>query len=123
MKGHVRTLVYCLEARLGAKIPPDHPLLTWIVQFASTSYYKYSIGHDGKTAEQRMIGRRTHQHTAEFAEKVMWMPLNPGAKVPAMQPWAHGCRLCYNAVISACDRGNQLCKAMELPQEMQQSGL
>ena len=37
MKGHTRTLKISLENKLQTKIPDDHPIITWIVQFASRS--------------------------------------------------------------------------------------
>ena len=43
MKGFVRTAVDALETRLGEKLAPDHPLLTWVVRFVSTMHYRYAM--------------------------------------------------------------------------------
>eukprot|EP00971_Amphidinium_carterae_P091586 1813365-Amphidinium_carterae.2 len=52
VKGLVRTLTLSLHARLGCKLPHQHPLHYWFPEFAATCLNRYSFGDDGKTAEQ-----------------------------------------------------------------------
>ena len=74
MKGHVRTVLDDLQCRLKVKLDPEHPLLTWIVQYVSTTYFRYALGSDGMTPERRSTGRSSNQPSAEFGERVWWKP-------------------------------------------------
>ena len=85
MKGYVRTIVDSLEHRLQTKLDPEHPIITWVVQYVATTYFRYSQGHDGMTPEQRTTGRQSHQLSAEFGERVWWKPLSPQHRAPALQ--------------------------------------
>ena len=57
-KAMVRTIKDALEWRLGAEIPDDHPLLTWISRYGSIACRRFAIGGDGRTPWERLTGRR-----------------------------------------------------------------
>jgi hypothetical protein len=57
IKSQVRTLYDYLQAKLEKEIPGDHPLISWMVQFAASVRRNFTIGHDGKTASHRIRGR------------------------------------------------------------------
>ena len=67
----VRTLKLGLEARIGAKIPDDHPVVEWIMPHACFLLNKFSIGHDGMTAHERLVGKKWSQPVIEVGEKVL----------------------------------------------------
>eukprot|EP00971_Amphidinium_carterae_P107899 2136222-Amphidinium_carterae.2 len=71
VKGLARTLVLSLHARLGCRLPHQHPLHYWIPDFAATSLNRYSVGDDGKTAEQLRTGRGWHRPATAFGETVL----------------------------------------------------
>ena len=77
-KGLIRTVRSSLESRLGARIPDDHPLLSWIVQYSGAMQRRFTTGDDGRVPHERVHGRKCHQPMAEFGERVWWMPLDPG---------------------------------------------
>ena len=56
VKGHVRTLKMGLERRLKRRIPPNHPILTWLVRHAADLLTYRVRGEDGKTPYQRVRG-------------------------------------------------------------------
>ena len=66
-----RTLMSALEARLQVKIPWDHPMASWLVEYAATLLNLYREGKDGKTALERHKGQKHLRPMAEFGETVM----------------------------------------------------
>jgi hypothetical protein len=78
MMGHIRTLHDALETRLGGKVAVDHPLMSWLVDYAATVWRRFHVGQDGRTAYERVKGRRSHQRVYEFGEIVWFRPLTPG---------------------------------------------
>ena len=86
MKGHVRSVKLELESGLGVTIPDTHCILSWIVKFACSTYYRYHIGADGRTARERVKGRKAPAPQAQFGEAVWWMPLTPDGNPGALEP-------------------------------------
>ncbi len=70
LRNQVKTLRNALEARVGEKIPDDHPLLHWVLQWAVTTINRYRVGKDGRTAYERIRGKRNTQAIAEFGEQI-----------------------------------------------------
>eukprot|EP00973_Karenia_brevis_P039568 5463054-Karenia_brevis.AAC.1 len=64
----------------------------WIVEHAGTALTYFEIGHDGKTAFQRLYGRRANVCTTEFGEQVLYKLLrNKFGKKQALQSmWRDG---------------------------------
>ena len=58
MKGHVRTIKLDLEMKLKTIIPEDHNLMTWLVKYASQSYNRFHMGQDGRSPNERVLGRK-----------------------------------------------------------------
>ena len=87
IEGMVRTLKSALEERLGWKIDPKHPVLTWLVEWSASLINKFRVGKDGKTPEQRHKGlERSHRPIAEFGESVWYMPLStPSSQMEKME--------------------------------------
>ena len=72
VKGVLRTVKLCLEARIERRIPDDHPLVTWMVEHAAWLSTVCKKGEDGKTAFQRARGRPFGKRTVEFGEKILF---------------------------------------------------
>ena len=43
------------ETRIRNKITADHPVLSWLVEFAAVLVNKYEVGHDGKTSSWEAV--------------------------------------------------------------------
>ena len=86
MKGHVRTLKINLERRLRQRIGPEHPLMSWVVKFAASTYRRFHVGSDGRTPLERVTGRRCPGPVASIGEQVWWMALQPQGRPAAMDP-------------------------------------
>ena len=69
-KDQVRTQRIALQRRIGRKIPAGHAAMTWLVQHAGDVITKYQVGHDGKTAFDRIMGKPCHEDIIEFGETV-----------------------------------------------------
>ena len=60
---------------LGTESPPNHDIMTWMVEHAASIYRRVTVGSDGKTPVERLRGRRGRDLVAEFAEHVHYIPL------------------------------------------------
>ena len=66
-KGVLSVHLMALEKKLGGvTIPSAHPIMTWLVEYVSDILTKYMIGADGKTAYQRLFGKKTHEEELEL---------------------------------------------------------
>ena len=68
VKGRVRTIMLGLEARLRHRIPPDHPIVAWLVAHTTFTMRVRIKGPDGNTAYQRVRGRSYNTRMLEFGE-------------------------------------------------------
>ncbi len=82
VKGMTRTLRCHLEEKLGKKIKLDDPIVPWMVRHAAYLITRCRVGPDGKTAMQKIKGRRVITPMLPFAEVVMFklpkVPNMPG---------------------------------------------
>ena len=78
VQGIIRSMKDGLEFRLGERIEAEHMLLAWLVQHASWCLNRFKVGSDGKTAFERLKGKKFGGKVAEFGERVMY--LKPGQK-------------------------------------------
>ena len=65
-KGLIRTNRSDLEEKLGCRIPDDHAILDWLIQYSGAMQRRYTIGDDGKTPYERVHGRTCAQMMVEF---------------------------------------------------------
>ena len=68
----MRTFKSALEARLGVRIPSNHPMMRWLVGYAASTLTKYSVASDGETGYQRLHGRKCREKLVELGEKVLY---------------------------------------------------
>ena len=71
-----RTHKLALERKLRKRIPCDHPIMSWLVEHGADLLNKYQVGKDGRTAFERIKGKRYHGEMYEFGRKVYHM--DPG---------------------------------------------
>ena len=69
-KRQCRALLSTLEERLGTKLDPSHPLLTWLVRHATFCLSRFAIKDDGRTPYQRLHGRKWNRPLVEFGERI-----------------------------------------------------
>ena len=50
----VRTHKLDLEAKLQTKVQISHPCISWMVENVADIINKFKIGHDGRTANERL---------------------------------------------------------------------
>ena len=61
-----------LERRLKARVTVGHVIFPWLVEFCADLYNKHQVGRDGKTAYQRVKGKKFTQVLFPFAAPVMF---------------------------------------------------
>ena len=66
IEDQVRVLKAALEARLSARIPSSHPMMSWIVHHAAFLLNKYHLKPNGRTAYGELHGRETIDRIAEL---------------------------------------------------------
>ena len=77
LQGQVRTIKDQVQFHAKVKIPVAHPLLAWLIPFASLTITRYSVGSDGRTAYERVKGRSCRRPMACFGESIHFKPLKP----------------------------------------------
>ena len=82
VKGMTRTLRCHLEDKLNKKIKLDDPIVPWMVRHAAYIITRCRVGPDGKTAMQKLKGRRVVTQMVPFGEAVLFklpkVPNMPG---------------------------------------------
>ena len=68
----IKTLKSAFEARVNMRLGSTHPVVLWLVEYASVLLSKYSVGNDGRTTYQKLHGKRAHEKLVEFGEKVLY---------------------------------------------------
>ena len=58
VQGQVRVLKLVLEKRWGIQIPHRHSVIPSVFEYAAFLLNPYEVGHDGKTAYERLRGRK-----------------------------------------------------------------
>ena len=71
LQGLLRTLKLCLEARIGKRIPTEHPLLAWLVRHTAWLLSVRIRGEDGKTAYERLRGKPFARRLVAFGEECL----------------------------------------------------
>ena len=58
VEGQARTIKLAFESHIGEKIPSDHNIVPWIVEYVGVLLNRYSVGADGKTGYERLKRQR-----------------------------------------------------------------
>ena len=87
VQAQVRVLKLALENRYKVELPVKHVLIPWMIEYAAFLLNRCEVGHDGKTAYERLKGKRATCLGIEFGEVVHWKASHAG------ELWA-SCRVC-----------------------------
>ena len=72
VEGQLRVLRDALEGRLGVKLEVNHPVMTWLVEYAALALNRFEVGKDGRTAYERCKGKKAKTMGIEFGEAILW---------------------------------------------------
>ena len=99
VEGQIRVLKDALEMRLEVRIPSNHNILSWLVEFAGTVVNRYEVGRDGKTPCERLRGKQSRLIGFEFGEKVNFRRTAVGARMAKLDSlWSDGVFLGYRSI-------------------------
>jgi hypothetical protein len=74
----VRTMLLALQKRLDVKVPVTHKIVTWLVEHAADMLNKFAVGPDGRTAFERIKGKKYRGEVVEFGRKIFYkIPCKP----------------------------------------------
>ena len=69
----------------------DHSIIAWLVEFVGNVSTKHMVGLDGKTAYERLFGKKSREEHLEFGEVVLWRkPRGQDYNVVAEARWESG---------------------------------
>jgi hypothetical protein len=72
IEGQVRVLLGALESRWKVKMPVDHPILCYMIEYAAYLLNRFEVGRDGRTSYERCKGKKAKTLGIEFGESVHW---------------------------------------------------
>ena len=72
VEGQVRTMRDALEERIGVTLEIGDTIWPWLVEYAGHLLNRHEVGHDGKTAYERLKGKEATTLGIEFGESVHW---------------------------------------------------
>eukprot|EP00969_Alexandrium_andersonii_P271295 11990877-Alexandrium_andersonii.AAC.1 len=58
-----------LQERIQGQVPVDHPAMLWLEEHAGELLAKYLVGHDGRHAFERLMGKPSRGDGYEFGER------------------------------------------------------
>ena len=61
-----------VERRWQTKLPHDHAIVTWMVEYAAHLLNRCEVSKGGWTAYERLKGKRARIVGLEFGEAVLW---------------------------------------------------
>ncbi len=85
-----RSLKLALEARIGAEIPEEHPIIPWVIRHAAQVINRHRIGEDGLTRHRRLKGKNFDKEVAEIGESVWFLYLKSKGRNKMRSRWSSG---------------------------------
>ena len=89
-RGQFRKIKLHLEGKIGKKIPPDHPMVPWMISWSGDAIMKYHVREDGRTAYETMTGHRVKHVVAGFGEHVHFKVAKDTVQNKYEGEWAEG---------------------------------
>ena len=78
-----------LDSRVGVKFSAHHPITSWLIEHAGDTLTKYHVGQDGRTAYERLKGKKFSRETCELGERIWYRLGKPSAH--KLEPrWCEG---------------------------------
>ena len=90
MKGQFRTMKEAIDSRYKDRIPASHAVLSWMPRHSAASVTRYQVGKDGKTAYERLKGRKFKKDVAEFGETVWFLKARSRGTTGLAGRWGEG---------------------------------
>lgn len=73
VSGQIRIMLDALEARLGQTVRGTGTgALAWLIEYPYVLWNRYAVSADGKTAYERLRGKKSRMLGLEFGEKAHW---------------------------------------------------
>lgn len=79
-KKQVRAMKSSLQERMKKEIDEKHPIWSWVARHGNFLMSRYRLGPDGRTAYERLKGKRWKRPMVTFGEKVHFRPLKSYTK-------------------------------------------
>ena len=89
----LRKMSIALERRVKFEVPSQHPVMDWMIEHAAFIHTRYTVGRDGKTAIERLTGRRYRGRVVEFSSKSGPSWRNPNSVAERRRSWLPSGRL------------------------------
>ena len=87
----IRTVKSELDHRRRTRIATERPILTWMCDYASYLMNRMEVAADGRTAYERIKGKKSEVLGVEFGEKLMYKYVAKGSKMQKLNArWGHG---------------------------------
>ena len=87
LAGMVRTPKDHVEAKTNMQLKGDQPTLAWIIDYAGILITRMRVGTDGKTAYQRLKGKKATNQVTAIGEKVLYMSnKKSGSRLNKLEP-------------------------------------
>ena len=81
VEDQIRTVKLALEARIGARIPCNHPIMHWVVIHCADILNKYTLNKSsGMSPYEETHGQRPPERRAELGERVSYYTPKKGRK-------------------------------------------
>ena len=91
IEGHIRALYLALQHRLQTKVDCRERIIAFIPEYAAYLMNRLEIGKDGKTAYERIKGKKPTVLGIEFGEKLMYKVKPSGSKLEKINArWEFG---------------------------------
>ena len=83
--------------------------MAWLVEYASVLWNRYAVSSDGKTAYERLRGKKSRVLDLDFGERVMWRrAIAIGHRTDKLDSvWDEGCYLGHKIVSGESIVGNK----------------
>ena len=90
VEGQLRVLKSALEGRIGKRISAERRIVKFMAEYGAYLLNRLEVGKDGKTAYERVRGKKGRVLGVEFGEKLLWK-VRPKEKLEKIQPrWEYG---------------------------------
>ena len=90
LEGQIRVVLLALEEKVGRQIDPEEAVVSFIPEYSAYVLNRLEVGKDGKTAYERVRGKKATVVGLEFGEKVLWRKKRANKMAKLRSRWAYG---------------------------------
>ena len=95
-EGQIRSFKSQLDDRYKVHIAVEHPIVAWLCEHTAYLLNRLEVGHDGKTAYERMKGKHATVLGVEFGEQLTWKQKPIGVMSKLTTQWSCGISIGIN---------------------------